>query len=57
MQKDPSRVIRHAVKGMLPTNRLGRRLLKKLKVYAGPAHPHTAQKPKALPYRQVTSDS
>jgi large subunit ribosomal protein L13 len=49
MQKDPSRVIRHAVKGMLPSNRLGRRLLKKLKVYAGPTHPHTAQKPKALP--------
>jgi len=49
MQKDPSRVIRHAVKGMLPSNRLGRRLLKKLKVYAGPAHPHAAQKPKALP--------
>jgi large subunit ribosomal protein L13 len=34
---------------MLPSNRLGRRLLKKLKVYAGPAHPHAAQKPKALP--------
>lgn len=49
MRKDPSRVIRHAVKGMLPSNRLGRRLLKKLKVYAGPAHPHAAQKPKALP--------
>jgi large subunit ribosomal protein L13 len=49
MQKDPSRVIRHAVKGMLPSNRLGRRLMKKLKVYAGPKHPHTAQKPKALP--------
>ena len=49
MRKDPSRVIRHAVKGMLPSNRLGRRLLKKLKVYAGPAHPHAAQKPKPLP--------
>lgn len=49
MRKDPSRVVRHAVRGMLPSNRLGRRLLKKLKVYAGPAHPHTAQKPKALP--------
>jgi large subunit ribosomal protein L13 len=49
MRKDPSRVVRHAVKGMLPSNRLGRRLLKKLKVYAGPAHPHSAQKPKALP--------
>jgi large subunit ribosomal protein L13 len=48
MRKDPTRVIRHAVKGMLPSNRLGRRLLKKLKVYSGPAHPHAAQKPKAL---------
>jgi large subunit ribosomal protein L13 len=49
MRKDPSRVIRHAVKGMLPSNRLGRRLMKKLKIYAGPTHPHSAQKPKALP--------
>jgi large subunit ribosomal protein L13 len=46
MDQDPSKVFRHAVKGMLPTNRLGRRLLKKLRVYAGPSHPHTAQQPK-----------
>ncbi len=46
MAKDSSRVIRHAVKGMLPSNRLGSRLLKKLKVYAGPEHPHEAQQPK-----------
>ena len=45
MDKDPSRVVIHAVKGMLPSNRLGRRLLKKLKVYSGPKHPHEAQKP------------
>jgi large subunit ribosomal protein L13 len=48
MKKDPTKVVRHAVRGMLPSNRLGRRLLKKLKVYAGPAHPHGAQKPKDL---------
>ncbi len=46
--KKPEFVIMHAVKGMLPHNRLGRRLLKKLKVYAGPEHPHAAQKPQAL---------
>lgn len=44
----PDRVIRAAVKGMLPHNRLGRKLIKKLKVYAGPEHPHQAQKPRAL---------
>jgi len=49
LDRDASKVIRHAVKGMLPSNRLGRRLLKKLKVYSGPAHPHSAQKPKAFP--------
>ena len=46
MAKDSGRVIRHAVKGMLPSNRLGSRLLKKLKVYAGSEHPHEAQQPK-----------
>jgi large subunit ribosomal protein L13 len=49
MDKDPTRVVRAAVRGMLPHNRLGRRLLKKLKVYAGPEHPHGAQTPEALP--------
>ena len=44
----PDRVVRHAVRGMLPTNALGRKLLRKLKVYAGPAHPHSAQQPKEL---------
>lgn len=48
MKQDPGKVVRHAVKGMLPSNRLGRRLLKKLRVYAGPKHPHEAQKPEAL---------
>lgn len=44
----PDRVIRKAVKGMLPKNRLGRALIKKLKVYAGAEHPHAAQEPKDL---------
>lgn len=48
MSKHPTRVIRSAVRGMLPHNRLGRAMLGKLKVYAGETHPHTAQKPKAL---------
>lgn len=46
LQKHPERVIELAVRGMLPKNRLGRRMYKKLKVYAGPDHPHAAQKPK-----------
>ncbi|PSO48579.1 MAG: 50S ribosomal protein L13 [Cyanobacteria bacterium SW_9_44_58] len=41
----PERIIEQAVKGMLPKNRLGRQLFNKLKVYAGPEHPHQAQKP------------
>ncbi len=45
LKKKPEELIRHAVKGMLPKNRLGRKLLKKLKIYAGPDHPHKAQKP------------
>ena len=48
LQKHPTRVIEHAVRGMLPKNRLGRRMFKKLKVYAGPEHPHAAQQPKPL---------
>ena len=43
--KKPEEIIRHAVKGMLPDGKLGRQMYKKLKVYAGPEHPHTAQKP------------
>jgi len=46
LDKHPERVIQAAVWGMLPKNRLGRKLLKKLKVYAGPEHPHDAQQPK-----------
>ncbi|HEX2867190.1 MAG TPA: 50S ribosomal protein L13 [Ignavibacteriales bacterium] len=48
VQKDPEFVIQHAVKGMLPKNRLGKKLIKKLKVYAGEKHPHEAQKPETL---------
>jgi large subunit ribosomal protein L13 len=48
LQKYPARVIEFAVRGMLPKNRLGRRMLKKLKVYAGPDHPHQAQQPESL---------
>ena len=44
----PERVIEAAVRGMLPKNRLGRQMIKKLKVYAGEAHPHQAQQPKPL---------
>ena len=46
MEKYPERVIQAAVWGMLPKNRLGRKLLRKLKVYSGPDHPHQAQQPK-----------
>jgi large subunit ribosomal protein L13 len=46
--KDPERVIRLAVRGMLPRHRLGRQLLRKLKVYPGPVHPHEAQVPQPL---------
>lgn len=48
MEKHPTRAIYFAVKGMLPHNRLGRSMLKKLKVYAGPDHPHAAQMPEKL---------
>ena len=46
--KKPEDLIRFAVKGMLPKNRLGRKLFKKLKVYAGGEHPHQAQEPKPI---------
>jgi len=47
-QRRPEEIVRRAVKGMLPKNRLGRALFSKLKVYAGPDHPHEAQKPAVL---------
>ena len=48
LQKHPERAIEFAVKGMLPKNPLGRKMATKLKVYAGAAHPHAAQKPEPL---------
>jgi large subunit ribosomal protein L13 len=48
LEKHPERVIEKAVKGMLPKNPLGRAMYKKLKVYAGTEHPHTAQQPQTL---------
>jgi large subunit ribosomal protein L13 len=46
LNRHPDRVIRFAVRGMLPKNRLGRQMIKKLKIYATPGHPHEAQQPK-----------
>ncbi|MEA3407030.1 MAG: 50S ribosomal protein L13 [Chloroflexota bacterium] len=48
LEKHPTRVIELAVRGMLPKNRLGRAVMKKLKVYAGDSHPHEAQQPQPL---------
>jgi len=48
MQRHPTRAVEFAVKGMLPKNRLGRRMFKKLKVYAGSEHPHQAQVPQVM---------
>jgi large subunit ribosomal protein L13 len=48
LQRRPEEVIRRAVKGMLPRNRLGAQQLRKLKIYAGPDHPHQAQRPEPL---------
>lgn len=48
MATEPEEILRHAVKGMLPKNTLGRQLLKKLKIYSGSEHPHKAQQPKSL---------
>jgi large subunit ribosomal protein L13 len=45
LERRPEEVLRHAVKGMLPRNRLARKQITKLKIYAGPDHPHQAQKP------------
>ena len=53
IEKHPDRLVEKAIKGMLPKNRLGRAMAKKLKVYAGPEHPHAAQKPAAFEITQV----
>jgi large subunit ribosomal protein L13 len=49
LERRPTEVLRRAVKGMLPRNRLARQQINKLKIYAGPEHPHAAQNPQALP--------
>jgi large subunit ribosomal protein L13 len=49
LDKNPTLVLHHAVRRMLPGTRLGRRMMKKLKIYVGPDHPHSAQKPEAIP--------
>jgi large subunit ribosomal protein L13 len=49
----PDKLVEKAIKGMLPHNRLGRAMAKKLKVYAGPSHPHTAQQPQPFEIKQV----
>ena len=49
--RNPERIITQAVKGMLPTNRMSRETIKRLKVYAGPVHPHTAQQVQELEYK------
>ena len=54
LEKDARRAIENAVWGMLPKNRLGRQMLKKLKVYSGPEHPHAAQKAKPFEIKQIS---
>jgi large subunit ribosomal protein L13 len=54
IQTRPDRVIERAVKGMLPHNSLGRQMISKLKVYAGPEHPHAAQQPQTFEIKQVS---
>ncbi|KAJ8542998.1 hypothetical protein K7X08_005521 [Anisodus acutangulus] len=56
-QRIPERIIEHAVRGMLPKERLGRQLFNHLKVYAGPDHPHEAQKPIELPIRDEDTEA
>ena len=55
LDRTPDEAVRRAVRGMLPKNRLGRQMLTKLKVYAGPTHPHAAQSPQVLELDQATA--
>ena len=57
MDKKPEEAVRRTIKGMMPKNRLGRSMLSKLKVYAGPTHPHAAQQPKVLEIPQARARS
>ena len=54
LAKHPTRVVENAITGMLPHTKLGRQVQKKLKVYAGPDHPHAAQQPQAYEIKQVS---
>jgi large subunit ribosomal protein L13 len=54
LEKDARKAIETSVRGMLPKNRLGRQILKKLKVYTGPEHPHAAQKPQPFEIKQIS---
>ncbi len=53
MRKDPRRILEHAIKGMLPKNRLGAKLFRNLHVYVGPNHPHEAQNPKVINIKDI----
>ena len=53
LDRDPRKAVERAVWGMLPKNKLSRQLIKKLKVYAGPEHPHSAQKPQPYQITQI----
>lgn len=57
MQERPHLVVEKAIKGMLPRNRLGRSMIRKLKVYSGPEHPHGAQNPKPMTIKRKESGS
>ena len=57
LARDPERVVRLAVRGMLPKTRLGRAQIKKLRVYAGPEHPHAAQQPQPLALASKRTDA
>jgi len=54
LESNPARAIEKAIKGMLPKNSLGRAMAAKLKVYAGPEHPHSAQKPTPFEFTQIS---
>jgi large subunit ribosomal protein L13 len=57
MEKKPAEAVRRSIRGMIPKNRLGRAQLSKLKVYAGPTHPHAAQQPQPLALEQARARS
>ncbi len=56
-QRLPERILEHAIKGMLPKNSLGKQLFTKLKVYAGPTHPHEAQQPKEITISTIPGEN